>query len=149
MWYNVDHQSDIDQAGLERILTRHLPGLQAAWLFGSHGTEFQRADSDVDLADSDVDLAVLLPQGQPDRQAWQELVLDLQQCFGRSVDLVNLGRVNMVLRMQVLEHGRLLVSRDETARQHFEMLTMSLYQKLQEERAEILQDILRTRRIVQ
>jgi hypothetical protein len=68
------------------------------------------------------------------------------------VDLVNLRMVDTVFQARIIETGRLLYTSGsssgsgETA--SFEMLTLSYYQKLNEERAEIIQDIVRTGRVL-
>jgi len=42
--------------------------------------------------------------------------------------------------------GKVIFCNDENARLEFEMLTLSFYQKLNEERKEILEDFYKTRR---
>ena len=63
----------------------------------------------------------------------------LEKQVNRSVDLINLRLVSTVLQKQVIEYGKVLACQDQYALQEFEMLTLSFYQKLNEERKEILQ----------
>lgn len=133
----VSHQALVD------TVLRHYPDTQAVYLFGSYATEYERPDSDVDLA-------VLLPP----QLAKAAGVLTLSACWstlmsltGRDVDLINLRTVNTVFQYEIVNTARVLTVRDRFATDEFEMLTWSLYQKLEEERAGIVEQILRTKRI--
>jgi predicted nucleotidyltransferase len=120
---------------IDAILKYH-PTVQAIYLFGSYATENERADSDVDIA-------LLL---RPDELktvgslCQSRLHLELERLLNRDVDLINLRKVSTVLQKEVIFAERRIYDGDRYAADEFEMLTMSLYQKLNEERAEILQD---------
>lgn len=126
------------------ILTGALPDMQAVYLFGSFGTEDETAASDVDIA-------ILLP---PDRVKSVkpiklfEVRCELEEVLRRDVDLVNLRDVNTVFRHEVLKEVRRIYCADTYAADVFEMLTMSFYQKLNEERAGILDEIATSGRIL-
>ncbi|QGP91468.1 Polymerase beta, Nucleotidyltransferase [Neomoorella glycerini] len=80
----------------------------ALYLYGSYGTEWQTALSDVDLA--------VLPMPETSWDYKRELELLAEFChIGRSddINLVNLHRVPVTLQMRVLETGRLLYVKDE------------------------------------
>ena len=53
-------------------------------------------------------------------------------------------RVSTVFQKEIVATGRLLFCADENAVAEFEMLTLSFYQKLNEERKEILEEFERT-----
>ena len=118
--------------------------MQAVYLFGSFGTEDETAASDVDIA-------ILLA---PDRgksitpMQFFEVRCALEELLCRDVDLVNLRDVNTVFRHEVLKDARRLYCTDTYAADVFEMLTMSFYQKLNEERAGILDEIAASGRIL-
>jgi predicted nucleotidyltransferase len=117
-----------------RIILEHFPAAQAIYLFGTYGT----AD---EWPESDVDIAVLLPPAQAPRQPHLMLTpchYALADTLGKSVDLLNARGVSTVLQKEVVRSGRLLYSQDRVAMAEFEMLTLSLYQKLNEERKAIL-----------
>lgn len=120
----------------------HYPDIQAIYLFGSWGT----AD---EWPDSDVDIAVLLPPRQARRVdfwRWNALAADLATILGKKVDLLNLRRVSTVFQKEVVMADRRIFTADAYAAEEFEMLTLSYYQKLNEERAEILAEGLRSGR---
>lgn len=126
---------------VNEILVKHilaaLPEAQAIYLFGSAAKGRMRDDSDVDVA-------VLLPHVRAKELgslALSDLAFDLMKALRRDVDLVNLRLVSTVLQKQVIENGIVLFCANDYAREEFEMLTISFYQKLNEERAGILQSL--------
>jgi len=134
----------MDEARIVTVIVRHHPDVQAIYLFGSYGTEYERPESDIDIG-------LLLPHasaraaGNPALKAcWSALV----NLLDRPVDLINLRLVNTVFQQQVVQTGRRIFNADPTASDTFEMLTLSYYQKLQEERASIVAEILESKRIL-
>ena len=118
-----------------RIIQEHYPAVQGVYLFGTYAT----AD---EWPDSDVDIAMLLPPHEASQQP--QLMLTpchdaLADALERPVDLLNAREVSTVFQNQIVQSGRLLYTGDEYAVAEFEMLTLSLYQKLNEERAGILE----------
>lgn len=118
------------------VVLAHHPAVQAIYLFGTFGTEDQWPTSDVDLA-------LLLPRAEalsqpslaasPCREA-------LVAALGREVDLLNARTVSTVFQKEIVVTGRRLYRTDDDATDEFEMYTLSLYQKLNQERAEILRE---------
>ena len=124
------------------ILKRYFPELQAVYLFGSHGTEYEYPGSDVDIA-------VLLPSAvaaQTTADSLLDCTTELSSVLGKDVDLVNLRHANTVFQHEIIFNSTLIHVADQYAVDVFEMITMSLYQKLNEERAAILADFINTRR---
>ncbi|MFH1077390.1 MAG: nucleotidyltransferase domain-containing protein [Pseudomonadota bacterium] len=118
------------------------PDLQAIYLFGTYGTDDMQDKSDVDIA--------LLLGHKKSKEAgtliMSDLRLELETILKREVDLINLRAVSTVFQKEVVETGRRIYCADEYAADEFDMLTMSYYQKLNEERAGILQEVLSSRR---
>ncbi|MDZ7704116.1 MAG: nucleotidyltransferase domain-containing protein [Trueperaceae bacterium] len=121
---------------------KHYPNVQAVYLFGSYGTERQWPNSDVDVA-------LLLPA----EEAWNAQPLALSPCrfalearLRRPVDLINLRHVSTVFQNEITNTGRGLVAPDAEAMHAFEMRVLSAYQKLNEERREILEEFFRSKR---
>jgi uncharacterized protein len=132
--------SEKERDTIVRILLEHYPSTQAIYLFGTHGMPDEWPGSDVDIA-------VLLPP----EDAGPHLMLTPCHCaladaFGKSVDLPNARRVSTVFQKEIVGSGRLLYSSDDNAVANFEMLTLSLYQKLNEERKAILESFEKTGR---
>ena len=112
----------------------HYPKVQAVYLFGSYGTADERPSSDVDIA-------VLLPHEEAKAAGsllLGELHLALAELLGKEVDLVNLRQVSTVFQKEIVMTGQQIFCADAYAAAEFEMLTLSYYQKLNEERREIL-----------
>lgn len=110
-------------------------GLDAIYLFGSFADGNQTEKSDVDIA--------LLYSNLTDKNrilAGSDLQLELSKALGRSIDLVNLRSVSTVFQNEIIGSGQRLLTIDEFSTDEFEMLTLSYYQKLNEERKEILEE---------
>ena len=121
------------------------PQTRAIYLFGSAASGDQQVDSDIDVA-------LLLPAVQA-RSAGSLMLGPLHQrleaALGCSVDLVNLRTVSTVFQNEIIASGRRIFCADSDAADEFEMLVMSMYQKLNAERAGILSEGLRSGRFYQ
>ncbi|MBF0551872.1 MAG: nucleotidyltransferase domain-containing protein [Deltaproteobacteria bacterium] len=118
--------------------------MQAVYLFGSTGTEFEREDSDIDLA-------LLFPAGEVraiGHLALTECWSELASVTGRPVDLVNIRLVNTVFQHEIIQTGRLIFCADKTAVDYFEMMTMSFYQRLNYQRKAILEEVVQSKRVL-
>jgi len=130
------------QTTIVRIALSHYPEVQGIYLFGSYGTE-------AEWPDSDVDIALLLPHEQAKRE--EHLILsqcriDLESALGKEVDLLNARRISTVFQKEIIGSGTLIYCSDRDVVAEFEMLVISCYQKLNEERRDILESFYRTGR---
>ena len=117
------------------IILAHYPTAQAIYVFGTYGTPDEWPDSDVDIA-------VLLPHELARRNPRLMLTpchYALADALERSVDLLNAREISTVFQKEIVETGRRVFCADDEALAAFEMLTLSHYQKLNEERKEILE----------
>ncbi len=126
--------NETTQKAIVEIVLAHYPAVQGIYLFGTHGTEYERPDSDIDIA-------LLLPPEQAKKE--RDLVLsqcrrDLEDALHREVDLLNARQVSTVLQKEIIGSATLLYCADRYAVDEFEMLVLSFYQKLNEERAGVL-----------
>ena len=132
------------QTIIDTIL-EHYPDVQAIYLFGSHGTENERPDSDIDVA-------ILLPVESAKRvkdREWIELTTAIAMAEKReNIDLINLRKENTVFRKEIVMTGRRIYCADENAADEFEMLTISQYQQLQDERKDIIREAIESGRIL-
>jgi predicted nucleotidyltransferase len=128
--------------GIVRTILENYPAAQAIYLFGTYGT----AD---EWPDSDVDIAVLLP---PDKAKLARLMAigdaraAIERLLGKDVDLINLRQVSTVFQKEIIMSERRIFCADAYAADEFEMLVLSFYQKLNEERADVLAEGLRSGR---
>lgn len=127
-----------DPAPIVNTILAHHPAVQAVYLFGSYGTADERPDSDVDIA------LLLSPEEAKKAKslAMTELRSELEHLLGRAVDLINLRQVSTVLQKEIIAADRRIHDGDLRAAEEFEMLTLSYYQKLNEERAGIIESAL-------
>ena len=117
--------------------------LQGIYLFGSRAAAEHQDDSDIDIA------MLLHPVAARQMTGMQTFTLqcDLSFELDSQVDLINLRQVDTVMQMEIIHTGNLIFCADTYACEEFEMLTLSFYQKLNEERADIMARIMRTNRI--
>ena len=133
--------TDADRAQIVAVLLAHYPAAQGIYLFGSHaaGTAWPA---------SDVDVALLLPEDDAERAG--QLALGpahaaLEEALRREVDLLNARLVSTVMQKELI-YGDLLYCGNRYAVDVFEMETLSDYQRLNEERREILEAFMATGR---
>lgn len=118
------------------------PNTQAIYLFGSWGTEDEWPSSDVDIA-------LLLPPEDARRigsLAMGDLRFALQELLKKDVDLINLRLVPTVFQKEIILAERRIFCAERYAADEFEMLVLSFYQKLNQERAGIMAEGLRSGR---
>jgi len=131
---NREHTLETSATIIQTVLT-HYPDVQGIYLFGSSLTEDEWPESDVDLA-------LLLPPGAAKNGrhlAISDCALELASTLGKEVDLLNARTVSTVFQKEIITKGRLLYCADRFAVDEFEMLTISFYQKLNEERSGIIE----------
>ena len=132
----------IEPKAIIQPVLRNYPDTQAIYLFGSYGT-------DNAWPDSDVDIALLLPpkQARADRMlAISPLCAELGSLLKKPVDLINLREVSTAFQKEIIAADRRIHTGNAYAADEFEMLVLSFYQKLSEERAGILAEGLRSGR---
>ena len=100
------------------------------YVFGSFGTPSQHPGSDIDIA--------FLPSATLDPVECFRISGQLTDQLGRQVDLVDLTRASTVFAKEVIRTGTTIATESPALQQQFEMLTLSGYARLNEERHEIL-----------
>lgn len=125
-------------------LLNHFPELQAVYIFGSWGSSEEQPHSDIDMA------ILLSPivSGQTDLKSLHQAKFDLESVLDKDVDLINLRRVNTILQKEVVISGKRIYCSDEFSCEQFEMLVFSAYQKLNQERADIVAEIIKSSRVL-
>jgi uncharacterized protein len=122
----------MERTVVERIRAA-VPEVEAIYLFGSRARGQQSKDSDVDIA---------LLAASPLEPVFR---FDLQESLAAelhvSVALVDLRAASTVLRVQIIDGGRLLYEREPQHRQLFEATALSAYARLNEERRALLDDV--------
>lgn len=124
------------------LVRDYFPDVQAIYFFGSHGTEDEWPSSDIDMA-------ILLPPTEAKKVGaldMSDLHGALIRLFGKQVDLINLRIVSTVFQKEIIVANRRIYCADEHAADDYEMLTISFFQKLNDERAEIVDAFFRSGR---
>jgi len=132
---------EITAAIIQTVLA-HYPDVQAIYLFGSYGTEGEWPNSDVDIA--------LLMTPETSKQMGHLMTSPLRGALARllerAVDLLNARQVSTVFQKEIVMADRRIYTASEYAADAFEVQTLSAYQKLNQERAEVLAEGLRSGR---
>lgn len=122
-------------AAIVAALRADLPGLRTAYRYGSAGSVYEHVDSDIDLA--------VLADQPLSFDELSSLKIKLMRLTDRDVDLSDLGRLPVTLRVQIVVDGCRLFASDPRAADEYAARTLSDYARLNEERREILEDVRR------
>jgi len=110
-----------------------VPNLRCIYLFGSF-------HSNQATEKSDIDIAILADYKLLPVARW-EIQSELATILNREVDLVDLLSASTVMQFQVIKEGSCLYDLGNSAAR-FEMQVMSMYQHLNLERADILNEVM-------
>ncbi|WP_448215753.1 type VII toxin-antitoxin system MntA family adenylyltransferase antitoxin [Endozoicomonas sp. 2B-B] len=108
---------------------------QGILLFGSHANGTANKESDIDLG--------ILIDGMADPVELWENAQTLASQVNTNIDLIDLRAATTVLQHEVINTGIWLWQQDTLTCDLFELQVMSLYQQLQYDRREILDDLQR------
>ncbi|GGJ66711.1 putative nucleotidyltransferase [Anoxybacillus voinovskiensis] len=104
------------------------------YLFGSVATGHVRYDSDIDIA-------FLSDERSLDHYERFMLAQQLAERLQRDVDLIDLKQASTVFQAQIVSSGKVIYCADEQKKAEYEWRVLKMYAKLNEERAEILRNI--------
>jgi len=113
--------------------------VQAIYRYGSAGTIYERQDSDIDIA-------VLAERVVP-FQKMMKLSIRLQEVTKRDIDLNDMQKLPVTLKVQIILQGKRLYCQDQVAAEFYDTHILSDYVRLNEERQYILKDIQQRERI--
>ena len=111
-----------------------LDQLQGIMLFGSRAQGNNRQNSDFDIA--------VLLDGKADKVLLWNSAQTLAAQLLQDVDLIDLRDATTVLQKEIIVSGQWLIKVDTFACDLFEVHTISMYQQLQYDRQDILNDML-------
>ncbi len=117
----------------EKLCAEFNDSLQGIILYGSHATGHATESSDYDLG-------ILLDGIAPEVKLW-EVAQALASTLKQDVDLVDLRAATTVLQKEVIATGIWLYQANSVACDLFEVQVLSMYQQLQEDRYDIVNDL--------
>ncbi|MBT2655405.1 nucleotidyltransferase domain-containing protein [Bacillus sp. ISL-18] len=91
--------------------------------------------------ESDIDIAYLSDNKVLDKYEIFMLSQELAARLGRDVDLIDLNQASTVFQAQIIHTGKVIYCIDDQKRQQFELKTLKMYTKLNEERFPVLKRI--------
>ncbi len=116
-----------------KTINAELPDVQAIYRYGSAGSKYERPDSDIDIA--------ILANRIVPFQEMTKLAVTLMDLTGRDVDLNDMRKLPVTLRVQIILQGARIFCKDQVAAETYDTHTLSDYVRLNEERQYILKDI--------
>lgn len=116
-----------------KTIIAELPDVQAIYRYGSAGSIYERADSDIDIA--------ILASRVVSFQKITELAATLMAVTERDIDINDLKKLPVTLRVQIVLQGERIFCKDQVAAETYDSHTLSDYVRLNEERRYILKDI--------
>jgi len=125
----------LDLGSAVKLLQHEISDLIAIYLFGSHATDDAGPESDLDLA--------VLPGHPLEPVRRWHLQEEIARLLHTDVDLVDLLFASTVMRVQVIDGGRVLWEGQRSLREAFEARALGAYARLNLARAGILDDIKR------
>lgn len=114
-------------------LRADVPGLLAVYRYGSTGGPYERAQSDIDLA--------ILAETPLDFTTQCQLAATLARLTGREIDLNDMRRLPVTLRVQIVTGGVRLFAARHAAAEEYDSRVLSDYAYLNEARRGILDDV--------
>lgn len=118
---------------INQCIIAEIPRVQAIYRYGSAFSIYERQDSDVDIA--------VLSSEQISIEQITRLSVALMKITGREIDLHDMRKLPVTLRVQIVMEGERIYGKDPAAAEAYETLTLSKYVRLNEERHQILKDI--------
>jgi len=133
-------QDEITAVIIQIVLT-HYEAIHAIYLFGSYGAGNAWPNSDIDIA-----LLFTPEQAKAEQNLpMSQCRFDLENALSKEIDLLNARTVSTVFQKEIIGGVRIYCA-DMYAADEFEMLVISYYQKLNEERREIMDTFNKTGR---
>ncbi len=114
-------------------LRHQLPGIEAIYRYGSAGGMYERQDSDIDLA--------VLADQPLDWRMQGRLAGELEALTGRPIDLNDMRRLPVTLRVQIVTGGVRLFAAHPARAEAYDSQVLSEYAELNQFRRPILDDI--------
>jgi len=127
-------KAEIDS--VTQLVTEHIPSVLAIYLFGSQATGLHSTNSDVDIA-------FLTPfDCRLNPVEVYQLKVKVEIALGKDVDLIHLNQASTVFQFQITTTATHLYVKNASMVLQYEALVLSMYQRLQEERKDILNEII-------
>jgi predicted nucleotidyltransferase len=119
-----------------QLITEQIPSVEVIYLFGSMA-------NGMDSRESDVDIAFLTPfECKVNPIDVSLLKGKLEILLGKDVDLIHLNVASIVFQFQITTTSKQLYVKNASLVLQYEVLVLSMYQRLQEERQGILKEII-------
>jgi len=124
---------NINSIDLVKLVKKYFPSVKLVYIFGSYASNQTHMASDIDLA--------ILPAKKLSPVARWEIQQLMAEQLDHDVDLVDLLSASTVMQKEIISKGVCLYSSNNEL-ESFEVQVMSMYQRLNEERADLLAEFM-------
>lgn len=118
---------------INMLLLKEIPDIVGIYLFGSQADGQLHDDSDYDIA-----FLTKAPR-KFDAVYLFDLANKLATALSTEVDLVDVYAVSLDLRFEIVTKGKRIYCKDKTACDTFDMISISMYQRFEEERRSVVE----------
>jgi predicted nucleotidyltransferase len=125
---------------IRKQLLESIPGLNAVYLFGSFASGDENKDSDIDIG--------ILAAADLDRLTLFETAQQLSAKLNRDVDLLDIKKVSLVMQFQIISKGKIIYAKHPVELLDYETLITSMYQRFNEERKFIINEVINSGRVL-
>ncbi len=115
------------------LLKEKVAGIRGVYLYGSRAIGLERPDSDYDLAVLSAYPYKLKPMER------FELSVEMGDSIQATVDLVDMRVVPLDLRFEIVAQGKRIYCSDAYYCDRYEMAVISMYQRFEQERKELVE----------
>jgi predicted nucleotidyltransferase len=117
-----------------------IPDLKAIYLFGSFAKGEATLDSDIDIG--------IISEKHVDPTHILHIAQRLAAALNRDVDLLDIDQVPLVMQFRVITTGKNIYSKNPLALLEFETRIISMYQRFNEERKDIISEIINSGKVL-
>ncbi|MCX8086959.1 MAG: nucleotidyltransferase domain-containing protein [Rhodocyclaceae bacterium] len=126
-------KASLPDAAIVAVLRECVPDLRAVYRYGSAGSIWERPESDLDLA--------VLAARPIAYDCLMQCAARLAQLTGKEIDLNDMHRLPVTLRVQIVTEGVRLYAADRREAEEYDSRVLSEYAALNEARRGILADV--------
>lgn len=121
------------EESIVQVVLAEIPEIVGVYVFGSQAQHSARADSDYDIA------FLTREPVRFESMSLFDLSFKVSKVLSMEIDLINLHLASLDLRFEVVSKGKRIYCGDIEICDRFDMLSISMYQRFEEERKYVVQ----------
>jgi len=119
-----------------KVIKKYIPDVVAIYQFGSTGTIYENAESDLDIA--------ILPCKKISPEVRFNIANDLMSATHKEfVDVIDLFSAPPFLKIEIISKGKLIYNTEKLKTENFEDVAFSQYLLFNQERKDLVTDVIK------